>query len=851
MATTNGGQTWLPQTDPYGTTPTLEGVSCSGSDCAIVGTTGDTLYTTNFGTTWTEGTSGITQTIEGVSCTATFCAAPTAVAPTNSDILVSALGSGTWTAHSSGLAAALDGINCVGTECIAGGAVVSGHPILVASTNSGTSWSTETAPSTATEALSSVACADANDCYAGGANGEVIATNNGGTTWFQEGNPMSGPLSALNTGTTSTILAIDGAACSSTACAFATASSGDIMVTNLVTATVNATGTYGTTTISGLPASSSAITYSPPAEASSVTGSLSCSTSATPTSPVGSYGVSNCSGLTAPGYNVIYNYAGSSYTTTPLAPTASISSPSTGGSYTVGQVVPTSFGCTEGGGGPGISTCVDSNGASSPSGSLTTTSPGSFTYTVTATSGDGQTGTASISYSVAAVAPTASITSPATGGTYAVGQVVPTSFGCSEGAGGPGLASCTDSNGASSPSGDLTTSTPGTFTYTVTATSGDTQTGTASITYTVAAAPTASISSPSGGGTYTTGQVVATSFGCSDSTFGPGIASCTDSNGSTSGTGDLVTATQGEQSYSVTAVSSDGQSTTTTIDYDVVLAPPTAVTVTQGTGVLDVSWTAPGNDGGSPITAYALYEESSPSTWAKVQTLGGSTTSATYTAVTPGTTYSFYVKAYNENGSSGPSVAAWLEDKATAPGTPTGVAVTQGDNALNVSWVAPNDGGATVTYTVEEESTQNGWSAVASGLSSTSYSFSPVTPGITYSFSIVAVNAKGKSAWSGAAWLDDKAVAPSSPTGVTVTQGTGQVNVSWTAPTNNGGDPITGYVIEEETNKGGWTQVATNVQGTSYAFTPVTADNTYSFSILATTSAGNSAWSSPNWVFYT
>ena len=75
----------------------------------------------------------------------------------------------------------------------------------------------QAAPSTSTEALSSVACTDASDCYAGGANGEVLATNNGGSTWIQEGNPLSGPLSALNTGTTSSILAIDGAACSSTA----------------------------------------------------------------------------------------------------------------------------------------------------------------------------------------------------------------------------------------------------------------------------------------------------------------------------------------------------------------------------------------------------------------------------------------------------------------------------------------------------------------------------------------------------------------------------------------------------------------------------------------------------------
>jgi hypothetical protein len=96
--------------------------------------------------------------------------------------------------------------------------------------------------------------------------------------------------------------------------------------------------------------------------------------------------------------------------------------------------------------------------------------------------------------------PTASISSPASGGTYVVGQSPPTSFSCADGPGAPGIASCTDSGGAAGGTGHLDTSTPGSHSYTVTATSQDGQNAVASIAYTVVAGPSGGPANGGGGG---------------------------------------------------------------------------------------------------------------------------------------------------------------------------------------------------------------------------------------------------------------------------------------------------------------------------------------------------------------
>ena len=273
------------------------------------------------------------------------------------------------------------------------------------------------------------------------------------------------------------------------------------------------------------------------------------------------------------------------------APTA-LASPTSGGTYLMGQVVPTSFSCAEGTGSPGLSSCDDSDSRSTETGGtghLDTSSGGPHTYTVTATSTDGLTSTTSITYTVIGP-PTPQLASPASGGTYPVGQVVATNFSCAEATGGTGLSSCDDSTATSTASGGtghLNTTSVGAHTYTVTATSTDGLAGTTSISYTVIGPPIALLASPTSGGTYLTGQVVATGFGCVEATGGRGLSSCDDSNGTSTasgGPGHLNTTSAGAHTYTVTATSTDGLTGTTSISYTVtaplvsIKSPRSAVT---------------------------------------------------------------------------------------------------------------------------------------------------------------------------------------------------------------------------------------------------------------------------------
>lgn len=259
-----------------------------------------------------------------------------------------------------------------------------------------------------------------------------------------------------------------------------------------------------------------------------------------------------------------------------------------------------------------------------------------------------------------------------------------------------------------------------------------------------------------------------------------------------------------------------------------------------------LSWTAPT---GSTVTGYNVYETSPTAQQVGANVSG---TSFTVTGLTQGTAYTFEVKAVDDTLVSGPSNAASATPGPTAPGVPTGLSVKNNGNLVDLMWKAPtNNGGASITgYNVYESGTALG-SAItgpingSTPVTGTMAEISGLTAGTPVDLYVKAINSAGTSGYSSPVLSTPTTASVPGPAGtpsVTVL-GSGKAFVTWSAPSNDGGSPVTGYFVTAHLVGGKGKTV--KVGATSATISGLMTGKYY-FTVVAINALGGGTPSSPS-----
>ena len=188
-------------------------------------------------------------------------------------------------------------------------------------------------------------------------------------------------------------------------------------------------------------------------------------------------------------------------------------------------------------------------------------------------------------------------------------------------------------------------------------------------------------------------------------------------------------------------------------------------------------------------------------------------------------------KKYNDASAS----ATKVTDVPDAPGSVA--AEAGGGRAMRVTFTPVTTGGIATSY----RATSSPGSVQVTGASSPlDFASGTLSVGTSYAFTVVAINTQGTSPESvSSSAITVTALAPDAPTiGSASTTGTGSANVSFTAPANNGGAPITLYTATA--SPGGATGTLSQAGSGTISVSGLSQNTAYTFTVKATNSAGQS-----------
>lgn len=188
-----------------------------------------------------------------------------------------------------------------------------------------------------------------------------------------------------------------------------------------------------------------------------------------------------------------------------------------------------------------------------------------------------------------------------------------------------------------------------------------------------------------------------------------------------------------------------------------------------------------------------------------------------------------------------------------APTIPTGLsAVSTGFTTGSASWSPPNNNGGTAItgYRVQIATNPFFTGATSYNQTSLSKSFTGLTPGTTYYVRVASKNAVTEAAgttsvYGTTATFSTTAYSPPSvPTSVAVASSTAtQATITWAAPVDDGGTPVTSYDLRYSTDPTFTTSTLLTGVTSPRVVSPLTPDTTVYFQVRAVNAAGPGDWS--------
>lgn len=168
------------------------------------------------------------------------------------------------------------------------------------------------------------------------------------------------------------------------------------------------------------------------------------------------------------------------------------------------------------------------------------------------------------------------------------------------------------------------------------------------------------------------------------------------------------------------------------------------------------------------------------------------------------------------------------------PPAPRNVTGTPGDGEVDVDWDQPGETTGITGYTAT--ASPGGQSCTVVGVAVTTCTVTGLTNGTAYTFTVTPTTGDGPGTTSLASDPVIPIGPPTAPQGVTLTPGDGRALVSWDAPANIGGTPITGYTATA--SPGGTSCSTTGAR--SCTVLGLAIGTPYTITVVATNSEGSS-----------